>query len=114
MSDFNEQRIVTARKVHKCEFCKKQIQPGERYSYESGVFEGDFYTRKLCPECFDMLDTFRKENGYGEFNWDWVTEWLHNLYCHDCPSKEDCDLFPQQCGRNCLLANPIQEKAGTA
>ena len=57
MSDFNEQRIVTARKVHNCEFCKKQIQPGERYSYESGAFEGDFYTRKLCPECFDMLDT---------------------------------------------------------
>ena len=42
MSDFNEQRIVTARKVHNCEFCKKQIQPGERYSYESGAFEGDF------------------------------------------------------------------------
>ena len=87
MSDFNEQRIVTARKVHNCEFCKKQIQPGERYSYESGAFEGDFYTRKLCPECFDMLDTFCKENGYGEFSWDWVTDWLHDLYCHDCPSK---------------------------
>ena len=98
MSDFNEQRIVTARKVHNCEFCKKQIQPGERYSYGSGAFEGDFYTRKLCPECFDMLDTFCKENGYGEFSWDWVTDWLHDLYCHDCPSKEDCDSFPQQCG----------------
>lgn len=25
MSDFNEQRIVTARKVHNCEFCKNKF-----------------------------------------------------------------------------------------
>lgn len=65
MSDFNEQRIVTARKVHNCEFCKKQIQPGERYSYESGAFEGDFYTRKLCLNVLICLIRFAKRMDTG-------------------------------------------------
>ncbi|MCB6610211.1 hypothetical protein V3C10_04215 [[Clostridium] symbiosum] len=97
MSDFNNQKIVIARKEHKCEFCKKLIQPGQKYSYETGVYDGDFYTRKLCPECFGMLNKFCKANGYGEFSWDWITEWLQDLYCYSCPNKEECGCSPEQC-----------------
>lgn len=97
MSNFNEWKIVIARKPHKCEFCEKQIQSGEKYSYESGLYDGDFFTRKLCPECYDMMISFCKETGDEEFCWDWITEWLQEIYCYECPSKEDCKSSPQQC-----------------
>ena len=97
MSDFFNQKYVTAKKIHKCEFCGKEIQPGERYSYENGVFEGDFFTRKLCPECNSMLNRFCEENEYGEFSWDWIEDWIHDLYCYGCDKKENCELVPKQC-----------------
>lgn len=97
MSDFFNQKNVKARKIHKCEFCEKKIQKGETYSYESGVFDGDFFSRKLCLECNNMLTQFCKENGYGEFSWDWIEDWIHDLYCYECEKKEDCELIPKQC-----------------
>ena len=41
MMDFYNQKHVKARKSHKCEFCGKEIIPGEIYSYESGKFDGE-------------------------------------------------------------------------
>ena len=38
--DFYNQKHAKARKSHKCEFCGKEIIPGETYSYESGKFDG--------------------------------------------------------------------------
>ena len=40
MMDFYNQKHARARKSHKCEFCGKEIIPGETYSYESGKFDG--------------------------------------------------------------------------
>ena len=40
MMDFYNQKHAKARKSHKCEFCGKEIIPGETYSYESGKFDG--------------------------------------------------------------------------
>lgn len=47
MLEFYSSYIRTARKPHKCEYCQKDIMIGEKYSYESGKFEGDFFTRTL-------------------------------------------------------------------
>ena len=41
MMDFYNQKHEKARKSHKCEFCGKEIIPGETYSYESGKFDGE-------------------------------------------------------------------------
>ena len=43
MMDFYNQKHAKARKSHKCEFCGKEIIPGETYSYESGKFDGHGY-----------------------------------------------------------------------
>lgn len=41
----------TARKEHRCELCHTAIKPGERYSDYAGIWEGDFVTSKMHPEC---------------------------------------------------------------
>lgn len=97
MSDFLNQKYSKANKIHKCEFCEKEIVKGEKYSYESGVYDGDFFTRKLCLECYDMMNTFCRENNENEFSWDWIEDWICDKYCYGCPNKDDCELIPKQC-----------------
>jgi hypothetical protein len=41
----------TARKPHRCEAgCR--INPGDRYHYWTGIWEGDFTTGKACDPCW--------------------------------------------------------------
>ena len=47
MMEFYNSNYRTARKTHKCEFCGKEIAIGERYSYESGKFDGVFFRKKI-------------------------------------------------------------------
>jgi hypothetical protein len=53
-----------ARKKHNCEYCSKEIKKGEKYSRETGTFEGDFNDYCLCLRCTWFLDTFRTESEY--------------------------------------------------
>jgi hypothetical protein len=59
MSDFfhppTEQK---ARKRHVCTYCANHIEHGERYTAQSGVYEGDYYTNKFHAECWAELLTF--------------------------------------------------------
>lgn len=86
-----------ARKGHECEFCHCVIPKGKRYSYESGKFDGDMFTRKLCPECNGMLHDYYEENRDEEFDWCAVSDWLSDTYCYGCPNCEECNVIPEQC-----------------
>lgn len=47
-----EDKIVTARKPHRCYLCDKPIAKGEKYLRRSGIEEGEGYiTAKMHPEC---------------------------------------------------------------
>ena len=94
--DCYTQTYPIARKVHECDFCGKQIEKGEKYSYESWKDEGDFWKRKLCLSCRKILEQFCiEENIDDEFDWDWVQEWLHDKYCIQCThgtyEEDDCE-----------------------
>lgn len=56
---FYGQKMVKARKSHYA-FCGKTIGGGERYSRERGNYEGDFFEKKLCLTCHEMLGQFCK------------------------------------------------------
>lgn len=65
MSDFinNPQEYRTARKAHKCTYCAETINAGDRYVFQTGVYEGQWYASKMHPECWDdMVDS-----GDGEY-----------------------------------------------
>ncbi len=74
-SDFN----YTARKTHKCCECRREILPGEKYNYCSGMWDGDFHVYKTCPDCVSIRNEFFK-NGwtFGDIIYD-LSEHLHEV-----------------------------------
>jgi hypothetical protein len=97
MLDFYSHEYPVARKIHKCEFCHCNIPRGQRYSYESGKYDGDFFVRKLCPECNAILSDYCDEYSYDEFEWTDISDWLKDRYCYDCPKKYECDAMAERC-----------------
>jgi len=94
MSDFYNSRKVKARKEHKCELCRKPINKGEVYSYNVGLWEGDFFTQKRHIKCDDKLDKYLSYIGYGEYSLDCFDDWLVDSMCNECKHyiDSDCDL----------------------
>lgn len=64
MSDFySPSESRTARKPHRCTYCGEQINSGDTYTYQKGVYDGAWYESKMHPECFE--DCF--DGGEGEY-----------------------------------------------
>ncbi len=67
VSDFVTDRHVVARKVHRCDECCRSINPGERYEYVFGVWDGDQSTYKTCADCESVRTYFFCDQyNYGE------------------------------------------------
>ncbi len=49
--EFQDDRVVTAKKEHKCSECKRAIAKGEQYYRHSGKCDGSFYVVKQCRRC---------------------------------------------------------------
>lgn len=101
MIEFYNHRKSVAIKDHTCEYCGKIIHKGEKYSYESGKYDGDFFVRKLCHTCYNILQEYCSEEGAGEFVWEYITEWLQDGFCVDCKQKEndECECTVSRCPR---------------
>ena len=56
--DCHKEKIVTARKKHRCYECFQDIQPGEKYEYVSGIWDGDPQTYKTCLDCKSIRNVF--------------------------------------------------------
>lgn len=101
MLEFYNQSQPKARKGHVCEFCGQTIHRGEKYSYESGKYEGDVFVRKLCLACKNILAGFCGDSEEEEFDWWCVTDWLRDWHCCDCEhginGNDDCEVRPQNC-----------------
>ena len=56
-----------ARKSHKCCECRGEIKPGEQYRYESGIWDGEPASFKICLDCLDLRNEFCGQGfTYGE------------------------------------------------
>lgn len=70
---------VVARKIHKCNECRRAILPGERYHTEAYVFEGKFKRHKTCEHCMVARGWLHNECGgwlYGQVEED-IREHCH-------------------------------------
>lgn len=56
MPEFHGASVRTARKPHKCYECSCPIQPGEKYEYTFGKWEGDISIFKTCLHCVELRD----------------------------------------------------------
>ncbi len=57
MGDFSHPSLTRkARKCHLCTYCGEVINKDETYTYQTGVYEDNWYESKLHHECFDDLN----------------------------------------------------------
>lgn len=57
-ASFASERVVKARKAHKCCECGAPIAIGNKYEYVSGLWEGAFSQYKTCLACKEIRDRF--------------------------------------------------------
>ena len=57
-AELHSRRMVKARKIHKCEECNREIQPGEEYEYVTAKWYGAFETMKTCQDCLSIREVF--------------------------------------------------------
>ena len=53
-AEFYREKIVKARKKHKCHECYQPILPGEEYETVTGMWDGRIYTHKTCSACVEI------------------------------------------------------------
>lgn len=63
-------RVRKARKEHRCCECRRIIVKGERYHYESGIWDGSADDFKTCFDCYEVrsemfCDGFEYGNMWG-------------------------------------------------
>ena len=52
-----QSKLVKVRKPRSCEWCSERIEAGEQANYRAYVFDGDFMSGHMHPECHQaMLD----------------------------------------------------------
>ena len=51
MGDFNREQTVVCRKPHTCDWCGEGIEAGQQAVSGAGMFEGEFYSYHIHPEC---------------------------------------------------------------
>jgi hypothetical protein len=57
------EKIVTARKQHRCDECGRPIECGERYQYVFAIWEGSPGAYHTCQHCLVAQDWLRAECG---------------------------------------------------
>ena len=76
-----------ARKPHKCTECGQIIEPGIKYEYVTGIWDGDSHTYKTCPDCLSLRRQFFPRGYYYEGLWE--NFWNH-VDSVDCEIPESC------------------------
>lgn len=82
------QLIKAAKKNHVCDWCNTKIDAGESYKRYRWFGNGDAYTVKMHPECYEASDDLMKidpqelQEGWGDFK--------RGCYC--------CDGECERCG----------------
>lgn len=55
--DFHAEEMRMARKQHRCDECRRTIEPGERYEYARGRWGKEFEAFKTCADCLSIRNT---------------------------------------------------------
>ena len=73
----------TARKEHQCCECRRKIEPGSKYQYSSGIWDGSAHDFKQCINCSLVANAaadVSDEDELPEFGA--LCEWLGNYFHH--------------------------------
>jgi hypothetical protein len=76
-AEFVSERVVVAKKKHKCSECRREISIGEPYEYTFGVWDGDPGVYKTCNDCLSVRSVFFCDGWQYERVWDLTYETLN-------------------------------------
>ena len=79
-----KERIRTARKKHRCDECLKDINPGDKYEYVSGIWDGEPHSYKTCLDCKSVRDVF-----FDRWNYTQIWDDFYDVF--------DPDGIPEKC-----------------
>jgi len=85
-----KRKTIKARKKHRCDLCGGFIKKGERYHYESNVYDRDLYEFKAHLHCMglaDDLDMFNKMDDEG-LTGEAFSEFIWEEYNYSFPDEE--------------------------
>ena len=84
MMEFYNSYTQKAKKEHICEACQQKILIGERYRYESGKFDRQFFDRSYHLECYNIMQDFWYDSDDDCFDYYQVREWWYDGHCYQC------------------------------
>jgi len=98
--------IVIARKGHHCDECHDPILPGQKYRYETLVYEGRVFTHKTCLDC----DSIRRHL-CGCFQFGEIRQLVKEGIAQECiPSESQISrLTPAARGWVCEIVEELWE-----
>jgi hypothetical protein len=67
MSDFYIETEHKARKQHKCFWCRRIVEVGEKYIKGFGVWQGDVQNRKECLKCHSLINVMSGDKDYRDY-----------------------------------------------
>lgn len=88
--EFYTEKHVVARKVHKCHICNHIIHVGEKYSRESGKFEGDFFDRCTCDSCYGIRQAYAVEDDSQLYDTYSLVDFVDSGFCSGCEYRLNC------------------------
>ena len=97
--EFYTEKMVKARKQHRCHICGCEISIGEVYSRESGKYDGAFFDRCTCGDCYNHRDEYCSEVEPEYDDWA-ICDYLQEAYClRICTDEEmgDCERNVWHC-----------------
>ena len=88
----------TARKAHTCNYCRRTIQPGERYEHYVGKYDGELYTWRAHEKCVfiahEIWDYVDQDEGMNDDDfYEGCSEVCRVFVCPDCGKwdTDECD-----------------------
>ena len=97
--EFYTEQKVKARKTHRCHICGDDIPIGTFYSRESGKYDGAFFDRCTCNDCYMHRKEYCSEVD-NEYDGQDIYYYLADEYCMRLCSdeeREDCDRDVWHC-----------------
>lgn len=71
-TELSHKEVRATRKAHTCEWCAEPVEIGSPANHRTYIFEGDFHSEYMHPECHEAMDDTPME--YIEDGWiagDW-------------------------------------------
>ena len=81
MEFYNSKEVKKTRKDHKCFLCQLDIPTGSNCMYESGKYDGEFFSRYSHNECAEKWVDMNRD-AYGGDDWLDFRE-MADVYPHD-------------------------------